>query len=216
MEHALTFDPCSHPESFSSTERCDRNLCQQGAWRSAQPDITKAYSKAYGGISTVTRTKDPAEGRLLDSGPTLIRYLSGAPTQESLRTELGQMFPRSMQRIEQSRWLGGDWDSYGGLPPSRETVCYAYLLLSELIDAATSTGKLLPEPGVLPGPTGTLQFEWELGDREFEIEFSVNAGMASITYLLCASENEEDWEEGEMSGSIQDQSAVRQFLGWLK
>jgi hypothetical protein len=68
------------------------------------------------------------------------------------------------------------WDSYGSPPPDIRKLDAAWGLLTCLCQASD-----LPKPHVNPTPDGGVQFEWEEGERCFEI---VVAGEAA-TYLFC-------------------------------
>jgi hypothetical protein len=57
------------------------------------------------------------------------------------------------------------WDSHGGAPPDENTIVGAWSLLQSLGEAG-----MVPKPHIFPARSGGVQFEWEHGDRYFEIE----------------------------------------------
>lgn len=61
--------------------------------------------------------------------------------------------------------LRAGWDSNGAEPPDPSIVTGALALLQCLVGDAR-----VPKPHINPTPSGGVQFEWERGDRYFEIE----------------------------------------------
>jgi hypothetical protein len=72
------------------------------------------------------------------------------------------------------------WDSYGSPPPDIRNLKAAWGLLACLCQAGN-----LPKPHVNPTPDGGVQFDWEEGQRYFEI---VVVGERAATYLFCDDE----------------------------
>ena len=74
--------------------------------------------------------------------------------------------------------LPGDWDSYGGLAPSKESVIAALALLMELwIDELLSSD--IPVD-IVPVPTGGIQLEWSGASGDIEIEIDRSGSMTSL------------------------------------
>jgi hypothetical protein len=82
--------------------------------------------------------------------------------------------------LEQLRWiavLSDGWDSHGAPAPDPNKLEGAWNLLYCL---CLNTD--LPRPQVNPTRNGGVQFEWELGDRYFELEVLAER---AATYLYC-------------------------------
>jgi hypothetical protein len=92
---------------------------------------------------------------------------------ESSACEWTDEILKQFQAIAQ---LQPGWDSYGGLAPSIAAIGTAGVLLAELCKA---TSWCPPKPHVNPTPDGGIQFEWEEGQRYFEIHVM---GFDTITY----------------------------------
>lgn len=65
--------------------------------------------------------------------------------------------------------LPHDWNSYGSPPPTSAAKSAATNLVG-MLNAIRATFPALPTPYIAPVPSGGIQFEWRLGDRELELE----------------------------------------------
>lgn len=131
------------------------------------------------------------------------------------RRYLKSSYPSAIKTLEQLRSLKTNWDSYGAKKPSSDTIEQGYELLIELERAAKDAGVALPEPEVGPGAKGSIQFEWNMQGKEFEIEFLVVNDQTRYDCLLCPSENEDEWEEEQFTGDLLGHSCIKTFLKWI-
>ena len=69
------------------------------------------------------------------------------------------------------------WDSYGSPPPDTRKMNFAWSFLTSLCGVEE-----FPKPHVNPLPNGGIQFDWENGQRYFEI---VIESESDIRYLFC-------------------------------
>ncbi|MFH1112996.1 MAG: hypothetical protein V1792_03660 [Pseudomonadota bacterium] len=134
---------------------------------------------------------------------------------ERQRRQLDVYYPTVGRKLESFRALEADWDTYGGIPPSEETIDYGQVLLLKILRLCRRHGKALPEPLVFPGGDGAIQFEWKSDGKALELEFVMESGVPVVSYLVCPSENMEDWLEGEYRGEIPDRSLLNMLLDWL-
>ena len=105
--------------------------------------------------------------------------------------------------ILQFQSLRDNWDSYGSRPPSFDVILAASrLILNITLDDP-------PKPRIVPVPGGGIQFEWEKGRRELEIEVRPDG---SIEYLKI--EGGHPIGDGEELGSAGAGSA-ESLLSWL-
>ena len=74
---------------------------------------------------------------------------------------------KSFQTLKEIRQLPDDWDSYGSPRLSDEIYTNAFAFLCSLLNHEE-----FPEPSIGPVSGGGVQFEWQMGGRELEIEFS--------------------------------------------
>lgn len=128
---------------------------------------------------------------------------------------LERMYPLAVARIEGLRALRPNWDSYGAENPSPETINTAYTVLGELSVLAERHGTPLPQPEVGPGAKGTIQFEWDIDGKGFELEISVADGGPIFACLICPDEDPTTWEEEQFRSDVEKQSCVQTFLSWL-
>jgi len=94
-----------------------------------------------------------------------------------------------------------DWDSYGSPAISITALTNAIHFLSSFVFHT-------PAPVIVPVPGGGIQFEWQAGRRELELEIDPNG---RIEYLKVL--EDETTEEGEMA-SIDDPT-IQDLLEWL-
>lgn len=176
-----------------------------------QSEHIRTLKEPYQGTFYVEADKPETTSQEGSVSPQLITtYLSLTE-----RDELAKVYPGAIQRLQRYRSLERNWDSYGGLPPSEDTIDWALETLDEMRKAADDLGTALPEPYVVPGPEGSIQFEWEIGEKEFELELIISEGLPKCAYLLCPESDDSTWQEGEFTGPVLDHRAVATFLYWL-
>lgn len=76
-----------------------------------------------------------------------------------------EWLPDVHRQLQAIAALPPGWDSYGSPSPDAHIIEAARGLLLCLCQA-----EALPKPHVNPTPRGGVQFEWEAGDRYFEVE----------------------------------------------
>jgi hypothetical protein len=92
----------------------------------------------------------------------------------------------TIQQIRKLTSLGDNWDGYGALSPSKDSILGAATLAYELFETDT------PVPDVFPTPSGNIQFEWSCYQLDLEIEIvSTQKCIASFENL----QSEECWEK---------------------
>lgn len=143
-------------------------------------------------------------------------FVAGFPTDERCRKienisglrsaeedeEDGISLPREMLTIERSeslaevnekakdiRNLSDGWDSYNASSPSRSTIDFAINFLRDAVAMCASYGLELPAPFFVPMVNGGVQFEWEIADRELELEI---AKPNYFSYLKISSDMENE------------------------
>ena len=99
--------------------------------------------------------------------------------------------------------LPDGWDSYGTPSPDRNKVKAGWGLLDCLCKNAE-----LPKPHVNPTRNGGVQFEWEAGDRYFELEVVAER---AATYLYC-----DDAEGVEETGKVFEEESLEPVLGYIR
>lgn len=104
---------------------------------------------------------------------------------------------KAIQKIAGFEQLPMNWDSYG----SRRV---ADAVIRNAIDLVMTTFDLGPVPRILPVSGGGVQFEWEKGERELEIEILPDL---RIEYLLA--------ENGEPVEPRRDFKSIDDLLSWL-
>lgn len=65
--------------------------------------------------------------------------------------------------MDEIRRLEKNWDSYDADPIDPTVIAYAVELFAQIATAA------IPIPAVVPSSRGGVQFEWHVGDLDFEI-----------------------------------------------
>lgn len=95
------------------------------------------------------------------------------------------------------------WDSYGSPKISNELIMAAKSFLNQL------EYEFIAAPRVVPISGGGIQFEWQIGERELELEF---IDSDNISYLKVC--NEEPIEENRFN--LNDFNACRNTIQWLK
>lgn len=131
------------------------------------------------------------------------------------KAELAQKFPKAHKTLTQIGRLGPDWDTYGASPIDPRVIDLAYSVLFALQESAKTMGSVLPEPRVVPGSGGAIQFEWLVDDKAFELEILLADNQPCYAYLLCPSSSTDTWEEGEVADFFGEGVAIKKFLAWL-
>lgn len=91
----------------------------------------------------------------------------------------------ALKGVYKVRGLSPNWDNEGGTPPSDRLIDFAAIVVTSLFLED------LPIPFVVPTPRGGLQFEWNEGRRELDVEILPDC---SLEFLKV--ENGEPMEEG--------------------
>lgn len=211
----------SQTGSFPTVDMPSRTFPPPDNWQKELEDLDQCarfLEKMLSGLGD-TLEKPPHQqkgGRVTskDSANDLREYLDYMRLER--RKSLNEDYPRVVQELEMIRQLPPNWDSYGGIPPSGETVEHAYSVLGELKTAVEVKGMRLPEPDVSPGAKGTIQFEWDLGQKAFELSFQVVHRKPRYEYLLCPEDDDNTWEEGEFTGDVTRTTAVSKFVSWIQ
>jgi len=99
--------------------------------------------------------------------------------------------------------LPAGWDSYGSPSPDVRVLEAAWGLLLCLCQAEG-----FPKPHVNPTPRGGVQFEWESGDRYFEIEVLTER---AATYLYC-----DEAARTEEAGEVFEGKSLEPVLGYIR
>lgn len=95
------------------------------------------------------------------------------------------------------------WDSYGSPPPDVRKLDSAWALLTCMRKVSD-----FPKPHVNPTPDGGVQFDWEEGQRYFEI-FLV--GERAATYLF-----RDDNAGVEETGEVFDDDPLNRLVGYVR
>jgi hypothetical protein len=111
--------------------------------------------------------------------------------------------PFVRKQLEAIAALPEGWDSYGGASPDPRLVWAAQSLIECLAQAPG-----LPQPHVNPTPSGGVQFEWEVGDRYFEVEVVAER---AATYLYC-----DDAAGVEETGNIFELESLEPVLDFVR
>lgn len=98
--------------------------------------------------------------------------------------------------------LSDGWDSYGASSPDANKVNAAWSLIVCLCESAN-----LPKPYVNPTRNGGVQFEWEVGERYFELEVVAER---AATYFYCDGDS-----HVEESGDIFEDESLETVLAYV-
>lgn len=66
--------------------------------------------------------------------------------------------------------LGPDWDSYGGDPPTDETIARARLFIDALLNMRPRLGKRIEPTSLSPLATGGIDIEWRRPEHLVSVE----------------------------------------------
>ncbi len=123
--------------------------------------------------------------------------------------------PTAYKLLEEIRQLKPDWDTYGAPSLSGDIIDLAYSVVFDIKRTAEAMGRRFPEPFIVPGPDGSIQLEWQFGDKEFELEIMMSNQQPRYAYLLCPRSAISTWEEGEFTISPYEHPAINSFLSWI-
>lgn len=112
------------------------------------------------------------------------------------------------RRVLEFTRLRKNWDTYGGVPPSPATRSRSMDLLTEWAAFARKSGGELPPPFAAPCGSGSIQFEWSLGNRDVEIEIT---GNNSVKWLVASKADADS--VGEFQDILGEQA--KQIVRWL-
>lgn len=118
---------------------------------------------------------------------TSLVYFSMAST--TFSEEAKQM----ISKLKRFKDLGENWDSYGALPPTTETIEQAIRFIKK------ADKNLLPFYFTAPGPNGELVIEFRSGNREAAAYFNPEG-----TTELILSENNQTVLEGSLEENYRD------------
>lgn len=105
------------------------------------------------------------------------------------------------RRLREIRNLESNWDSYGSRPLSDD----AFNSAKEVLFAMECD---TPPPAIVPVSGGGVQFEWQVEDRELEIEF-----LPDSRIIFLRVHEDEATDEEELSST--DLTRVPSLLKWL-
>jgi len=128
-------------------------------------------------------------------------YMLTEPRLTPLRLRCSWL-PNVWEQLETLASLPDGWDSYGAPSPDLNKVKAAWELLNCLCDATD-----MPRPHVNPTRSGGVQFEWEVGNRYFELEV---VGERAATYLYC-----DDAAKVEETGDLFEGESLESVLGYI-
>lgn len=69
-----------------------------------------------------------------------------------------------VKKLQEFTQLCNNWDSYGGVAPTKQALLAAQELMNNVFDEST------PLPYVFPVPNGSVQIEWSFADFDLEVE----------------------------------------------
>lgn len=104
----------------------------------------------------------------------------------SVNAKIPRVITEAIAKLQVLTQLGGNWDSYGALAPTRDALLGAIQLAMDLFEERT------PVPDVFPTPNGNIQFEWSHLGLDIEIEIESNRRCIACFENLETGEN---WEK---------------------
>lgn len=118
--------------------------------------------------------------------------------------------PSLQEEIARSREIltwGEDWDGEGSIGYEEETWKRATDFLSFHAQELARSGVVLPTPRILPGPNGSIDLHWEIGEHELLLNVPQRGQLAGFYGEVTGSNS--------LKGKLDlDSSAVGLFL-WL-
>ena len=123
-------------------------------------------------------------------------------TTDSINTATS-LIEKAFGDLDELSTLDVDWDSYGSPKISNDLIIAAKSFLYQL------EYEFFAAPRVVPISGGGIQLEWQMGERELELEF---IDSDNIGYLKVR--NEKPIEESQFN--LNDFNAGRSAIQWLK
>ena len=130
-----------------------------------------------------------------------VEYVADSTT-DSIYTATS-LIEKAIDDLDALSKLPIDWDSYGSPKISDDLIIAAKRFLYQL------EFEFIAAPRVVPISGGGIQFEWQMGERELELEF---IDSDNIGYLKVC--NEKPIEESHFN--LNDFNAGRNTIQWLK
>jgi len=137
-----------------------------------------------------------------EEGPNYrVEYVADSTT-DSLYA-VTSLIEKAIDDLDALSKLPIDWDSYGSPKISNDLIIAAKSFLYQL------EYEFIAAPRVVPISGGGIQLEWQMGERELELEF---IDSDNIGYLKVR--NEKPIEESQFN--LNDFNAGRSAIQWLK
>ena len=108
-----------------------------------------------------------------------------------------------LEKLSTFKKLPHSWNSYGSPPPSDKAIKNAASFLMMMSD------ENLPRPRVIPISGGGIQFEWNYGERELELEFRPDG---TFEYLWVPDRNSDGTEVPLQTLSLKE---IESLFSWL-
>lgn len=89
---------------------------------------------------------------------------------ELRRGEKTEAYRHALGRADSLRGLGHGWDTYQARSPEKRSLEFALQFLRDSIGVLLDYGIEVPTPFLVPTPSGGVQLEWKVRDRELELE----------------------------------------------
>lgn len=134
------------------------------------------------------------------------------------RSLIPLLYPNVSRRLENFRKMRSNWEFGDDKPATDETIDLAYKVLSRLEQIARKLKIELPQPYVYMTPDGSIQYEWEFQDKEFDLEIADANGRVAYFALAQPSSDPETWldDEGKIvADKIGWLHPIKKFLSWL-
>ena len=141
--------------------------------------------------------------QLIGGGGPPENYADYTVTESRPASPVVSWLPEVLAQLQAIAVLPEGWDSYGASSPDINKLKAAWCLLLCLCE---DTG--LPRPHVNPTPSGGVQFEWELGERYFELEIVAER---AATYLYC-----DDDAHLEETGDVFEEESLEPMLAYIR
>jgi len=112
-----------------------------------------------------------------------------------------------IKKVKDATKLESNWNSYEGEKISKTTSGRAIIFLYDLFRVLKNKGVELPKPFTAPCSDGSIQFEWEMQEKEFEVSIPPTEE-EKISFLRT---KEDEYEEG----FIDNPSELSEYFFWL-
>ena len=99
------------------------------------------------------------------------------------------VYQMAKERITEFAKLGRNWNSYDATPITERNADFALRFLADAIMVLNDHEIAVPQPFVVPTPTGGIQFEWENQGRALELEIDEHN---RFNYLTIESNRERE------------------------